>query len=113
MHQNYSTNVTAEDYTEQSDVYSMGVLMWEAYSRGAIPWTSIENDDEVVRRVRNGDMLSKPVNCGPNYWNIITKTWNGSSKQRPTFVQLKELLKDQLYPRTSSTLNESNFYLLL
>jgi len=32
-----STSVTANDYTEKSDVYAMGVLMWEAYSRGAIP----------------------------------------------------------------------------
>ncbi|CAF0991944.1 unnamed protein product [Rotaria magnacalcarata] len=44
-----STTVTANDFTEKSDVYSMGVLMWEAYSRGAIPWASVANDEEVVR----------------------------------------------------------------
>ncbi|CAF5028784.1 unnamed protein product, partial [Rotaria socialis] len=71
-----STAVTANDFTEKSDVYSMGVLMWEAYSRGVVPWASVANDEEVVRRVRNGDMLPKPENCSQQYWNILTKTWS-------------------------------------
>ncbi|CAF2510127.1 unnamed protein product [Rotaria sp. Silwood2] len=104
-----STNVTANDYTEKSDVYSMGVLMWEAYSRGAIPWTNIESDDDVVRRVRNGDILPKPTNCSPQYWDIITKTWNKLSNQRPTFDQLKKLFKDQLYQTTTSASKTSMF----
>ncbi|CAF4136341.1 unnamed protein product, partial [Rotaria sordida] len=95
-------NVAVDDYTEKSDVYSMGVLMWEAYSRGAIPWSNIENDDDVVRRVRNGDMLPKPANCSPQYWNIITKTWNKLPNQRPTFDQLKRLFQDQLYQTITS-----------
>jgi hypothetical protein len=60
-----STGVTANECTEKSDVYAMGVLIWEAYSRGAIPWSKIQNDDDVIRRVRNGDMLPQPANCNP------------------------------------------------
>ncbi len=92
-----SIGVTANDYTEKSDVYAMGVLMWEAYSRGAIPWTEVENDEDVIRRVRNGDMLLQPANCSLPYWNIIIKTWNKLPNQRPTFDQLKKLFKEQLY----------------
>ncbi|CAF4074176.1 unnamed protein product [Rotaria sordida] len=44
-----SSNATSEAYTEKSDVYSMGVLMWEAYSRGSLPWMNIERDDEFWR----------------------------------------------------------------
>jgi hypothetical protein len=49
--------------------------MWEAYSRGAIPWKTIENDDEVVRQVKNGNILPQQENCSSQYWNIIIKTW--------------------------------------
>ncbi|CAF5062663.1 unnamed protein product, partial [Rotaria sp. Silwood1] len=41
----------------------MGVLMWEAYSRGALPWSKIDNDSEVIRRIINGERLPKPSNC--------------------------------------------------
>ncbi|CAF1446772.1 unnamed protein product [Adineta steineri] len=97
-----SNNVSVNDYTEQSDVYSMGVLMWEAYSRGAVPWTNIERDNDVIRKVRNGDMLPQPKNCSSKYWNIITKTWAKLPNQRPTFNQLKELFKEQPYQTTTS-----------
>ncbi|CAF4124222.1 unnamed protein product, partial [Adineta steineri] len=97
-----SNNVSMNDYTEQSDVYSMGVLMWEAYSRGAIPWTNIESDDDVIRKGRNGDILPQPKNCSSRYWNIITKTWATLPYERPTFNQLKELFGQQPYQTTTS-----------
>ncbi|CAF1431148.1 unnamed protein product [Adineta steineri] len=103
-----SQNVTVNDYTEKSDVYSMGVLMWEAYSRGAVPWTNIERDDDIIRKVRNGDMLPQPKNCSSKYWNIITKTWAKLPNQRPTFNQLKELFKEQPYQPTTSVTQPSS-----
>jgi len=93
----FSSNVTAEDYTEKSDVYSMGVLMWEAYSRGSIPWTDVENDNDVISRVRNGDLLPQPRNCSHPIWSIIKKTWSRLPNDRPTFQKLKRLLAAQYY----------------
>ena len=92
-----SANVTAQDYTEKSDVYSMGILMWEAYSKGSMPWANIENDNEVIRRVRNGDLLSKPPNCSQPFWSIIKRTWSKLPNDRPTFKELKQLLAAQYY----------------
>ncbi|CAF1014873.1 unnamed protein product [Rotaria sordida] len=69
-----SKNVTQDDYTEKSDVYSMGVLMWEAYSRGTIPWAKISDDNDVIRRVISSELLPKPSNCSESYWSIICKT---------------------------------------
>jgi serine/threonine protein kinase len=92
-----SKNVTPDDYTEKSDIYSMGVLMWEAYSRGAIPWSKISEDNEVTRRIINGEFLPKPSNCSESYWSIICKTWAKLPKDRPTFAELKHLLTKQYY----------------
>ncbi|CAF0915368.1 unnamed protein product [Adineta steineri] len=39
-----------EQYSEKSDVYSIGVLMWEAYSKGKIPWSQSNSDAEVKRQ---------------------------------------------------------------
>jgi serine/threonine protein kinase len=108
-----AANITANDYTEKSDVYSMGVLMWEAYSQGTIPWKDIENEDDVVQLVRNGDILPQPANCSPHVWNILTETWGKFPNQRPTFDQLKNLFKDQLYQTPTLPPKPSMFYILL
>lgn len=100
-------NVTHENCTEKSDIYSMGVLMWEAYSRGNIPWTKISDDDEVIQRVINGELLPKPSNCSESYWSIICKTWSKSLKDRPTFYESKHLLTKQYYDSTFEPSNTS------
>ncbi len=92
-----SLNATPGIYTEKSDVYSMGVLMWEAYCRGSIPWMNIEDDNDVIRRVRNGDLLPQPSNCSQPFWSIITKTWSRLPSDRPTFSELKHFLTAQYY----------------
>ncbi|CAF4163764.1 unnamed protein product, partial [Rotaria sordida] len=92
-----SSNATSEAYTEKSDVYSMGVLMWEAYSRGSLPWMNIERDDEVIQRVRNGNLLPQPSDCSQPFWSIIIKTWSRSPSDRPTFNELKHFLTAQYY----------------
>jgi len=99
----FSTNLTPEHYTEKSDVYSMGVLMWEAYNRGTIPWANIANDDEVIRRVTNGELLSKPSSCSDKYWAIIYKTWAKTPQHRPAFAELKRLLTEQSFHSSNNS----------
>jgi serine/threonine protein kinase len=100
-----SKNITPDDYTEKSDVYSMGVLMWEAYSRGTIPWAKFSDDDQVIRRVMNGELLLKPSNCSESYWSIICKTWSKLPKDRPTFSELKHLLTQEYYDTTNISMD--------
>jgi serine/threonine protein kinase len=92
-----SVNATPDDYTEKSDIYSMGILMWEAYSQGALPWSQIERDEEVIRRVMRGDLLSQPENCSQQYWSVIAKTWAKLPNDRPTFSELRRLLTEQYH----------------
>ncbi|CAF1287322.1 unnamed protein product [Rotaria sp. Silwood1] len=67
-----SSDVTYHAYTEKSDIYSMGVLMWEAYKRGEIPWSYISDDEEVIRHVRSGQHLLQPPNCTVGDFNNDT-----------------------------------------
>ncbi|CAF1003096.1 unnamed protein product [Adineta steineri] len=89
-------------YSEKSDVYSMGVLMFEACSQGQLPYESIEDENEVRRRKINGEILSQPENCDDALWNIIVGCWHQDPEARPTFKKLKELLLE-LQSRPIST----------
>ncbi|CAF3197824.1 unnamed protein product [Rotaria sp. Silwood2] len=91
----FLSNNATNAYSEKSDTYSMGVLMWEAYSRGTIPWSNISNDQDVIQHVINGNVLSRPSNCSEQYWVIILQAWSLLPSNRPTFEQLKQLLINQ------------------
>jgi serine/threonine protein kinase len=80
------------NYSEKSDVYSMGVLMWEACSQAQLPYASIDDDNEVRRRKLKGEILTRPETCDEQLWQIIVPCWNQQSAARPTFKMLKQSL---------------------
>ncbi|CAF2265566.1 unnamed protein product [Rotaria magnacalcarata] len=91
------------NYSEKSDVYSMGILMWEACSQGQLPYGSIDDDNEVRRLKIKGEILGQPEKCDEKLWNIIVQCWHQQPDVRPTFKMLKEsLLELQLRSIISS-----------
>ncbi|CAF0782165.1 unnamed protein product [Adineta steineri] len=80
------------NYSEKSDVYSMGVLMWEACSYGELPYSSLSNDSDVRQRKLNDERLPQPSQCSHQLWRIINECFQQESSERPTFENLKDLL---------------------
>ena len=103
----FSPFAKPEDYTEKSDVYAFGVLMWEALSRGAIPWADLSEDDDVMMQIEEGNILPQPEICSARCWSIITKTWSKLPGDRPTFNQLKQMFKEKSDPSPTPTPRES------
>jgi serine/threonine protein kinase len=85
-------NPDPSSYSEKSDVYSMGVLMWEACSYGQLPYSSLHNDSDIRHRKLNDKRLPQPPQCSDRLWTIINKCWQPESLNRPTFKILKESL---------------------
>jgi serine/threonine protein kinase len=85
-------NPDRSSYSEKSDIYSMGVLMWEACSYGQLPYSSLHNDNDVRQRKLNDERLPQPSQCNHQLWTSINECWQQESLNRPTFNILKELL---------------------
>ncbi|CAF0912643.1 unnamed protein product [Didymodactylos carnosus] len=79
-------------YSERSDMFSMGVLMWEAYSKGEIPWSNIHDDNEIRHLVLQEKRVEQPENCQNNMWSIISKCMSQCPANRPTFAHLQRSL---------------------
>jgi serine/threonine protein kinase len=82
------------NYSEKSDVYSMGVLMWEALSNGEMPYSSIADDLSVKQMKLDQDTLIRPSNCDRKLWILMENCWTFDPKERINFEQIKELLSD-------------------
>jgi serine/threonine protein kinase len=80
-----------ENYSEKSDVYSMGVLMWEACSLGALPYSSVETDKEIRKRKLKSEKLPKP-SCSHDLWDTMKECWHQQPQDRPDFRTLKQYL---------------------
>ncbi|XP_076880972.1 LOW QUALITY PROTEIN: tyrosine-protein kinase Fes/Fps [Brachyhypopomus gauderio] len=75
-------------YTSESDVWSFGVLLWETFSRGISPYTSMTNQqtrDEVERGYR----MAAPSGCPDEIYALMCHCWQYDPRKRPSFQKLR------------------------
>uniref|UniRef100_A0A8C7XEJ1 Tyrosine-protein kinase n=1 Tax=Oryzias sinensis TaxID=183150 RepID=A0A8C7XEJ1_9TELE len=80
-----------KNFSTKSDVWSYGILLWEIYSFGRVPYPRIALKD-VVPRVEKGYKMDCPDGCPEVVYNIMKQCWNLDPGARPSFQMLKEWL---------------------
>ena len=80
-------------FSIEGDVWSFGILMWEVFSFAIQPYYGISNE-VVAERIRRGNVLDKPWNCPDNVYQVMQECWSMEAKERPTFSELIQFLKD-------------------
>ncbi|KAG7462822.1 hypothetical protein MATL_G00188820 [Megalops atlanticus] len=80
------------DFSTKTDVWSFGVLMWEVFSHGELPYTKL-SDEEVLEGLQGGKMkLPVPENCPSKVYKLMVRCWASSPKDRPSFSELANAL---------------------
>eukprot|EP00039_Didymoeca_costata_P028262 m.20511 g.20511 ORF g.20511 m.20511 type:complete len:651 (-) comp6865_c0_seq1:143-2095(-) len=79
-------------FSEFSDVWSVGIVMWEILEYGAMPWPYVKNADIWAKLIK-GDRLDKPKGANDKLWNLILSCWQLSPEKRPKFKALHESIK--------------------
>lgn len=82
-------------FTTKSDVFSLGILMWEIVTLGATPYEYLTST-EVYKKVTNGGRLDKPLHCKNEFYQIMASCWLHNPAQRPSFKELAEKLEKLL-----------------
>ncbi|CAF3585827.1 unnamed protein product [Adineta steineri] len=81
------------EYSSKSDVWSYGILLWEIYSLGKLPYGEVNSNDLVTQLIKSGHMLSKPSLANQLiYTQIISPCWTLKPNERPAFITIKETL---------------------
>uniref|UniRef100_A0A8C7R5X8 Tyrosine-protein kinase n=1 Tax=Oncorhynchus mykiss TaxID=8022 RepID=A0A8C7R5X8_ONCMY len=86
-------------YTTESDVWSFGVLLWEIFSRGVTPYTSMSNQ-QTRDEVEKGYRMLAPNSCPPDVYAIMCRCWQYDTRNRPSFSKLRTELS-ALYHKVS------------
>ena len=126
-------SLTDKIFSTQSDIWSYGVVLWEMFTLGKIPypgktymWTwlsfnerhivvkGMEVGHEIVREIQRGYRMEKP-DFAPNlFGEIMANCWKAEPNERPTFLQMEEAIVGQLEESvTSSYLNMNEYYVKL
>ncbi|XP_062911674.1 ALK tyrosine kinase receptor-like isoform X2 [Mobula hypostoma] len=76
-------------FTSKTDTWSFGVLLWEIFSLGYMPYPSKSNQ-EVLEFVTNGGRMDPPKNCPGPVYRIMTQCWQHQPEDRPNFATILE-----------------------
>ena len=75
-------------FTEASDVWAFGVLMWEVldYARN-VPYTLVDAKD-LLDYLSNGGRLARPEDCPDDMYAVMQSCWEFDTDKRPHFSDL-------------------------
>eukprot|EP01128_Nolandella_sp_AFSM9_P012045 TRINITY_DN890_c0_g1_i1.p1 TRINITY_DN890_c0_g1~~TRINITY_DN890_c0_g1_i1.p1 ORF type:complete len:876 (-),score=156.31 TRINITY_DN890_c0_g1_i1:1075-3504(-) len=91
----------ANPYTTKSDVYSLGVVLWEfsyrvltgSYSAPYSEFTHISFDFQIIIQAAKKNLRPTiPPNCPPALLEVITGLWIDQPDARPEVYQLEEVI---------------------
>uniref|UniRef100_A0AAY4B8M1 Tyrosine-protein kinase n=1 Tax=Denticeps clupeoides TaxID=299321 RepID=A0AAY4B8M1_9TELE len=74
----------------KSDVWSFGVLMWEAFTYGQKPYKGMKGN-EVIQMIERGERMDAPPNCPPEIYELMKTCWTYKPQERPSFAQETKL----------------------
>ena len=71
-------------FSTKSDVWSFGVMLWELFSYGTLPYPGMTNA-ETAEKVLAGFRMSCPVNCPEQVCQLMQQCWE-ETPNRPSFL---------------------------
>lgn len=81
-------------YSSKSDVWSMGIVMWEIFEYGKVPYPTMSNE-ETLSQVLKGYRLSQPNGCPDPIYKLMLRCWAVNPEARPTFSQIFQRLSEE------------------
>uniref|UniRef100_A0A8C0ESK5 Tyrosine-protein kinase n=1 Tax=Bubo bubo TaxID=30461 RepID=A0A8C0ESK5_BUBBB len=80
-------------FSSKSDVWSYGILLWEAFSFGRAPYPNLK---EVTELLEQGYRMDPPEGCPPTVYALMRSCWELEPGKRPSFKKLTEKLQKEL-----------------
>uniref|UniRef100_A0A8C8BFB3 Tyrosine-protein kinase n=1 Tax=Otus sunia TaxID=257818 RepID=A0A8C8BFB3_9STRI len=82
-------------FSSKSDVWSYGILLWEAFSFGRAPYPKLSLK-EVTELLEQGYRMDPPEGCPPTVYALMRSCWELEPGKRPSFKKLTEKLPENI-----------------
>ncbi|KAF9160286.1 hypothetical protein DFQ26_005692, partial [Actinomortierella ambigua] len=93
-------------YTNKSDIYALGMVMWEMAAMCTIPFKTINNSLVMAEAVHGGEREQLPDNTPPDYQRWVALCWRQNPLDRPQAHEV--VLANVLASNASSKRQPSN-----
>ena len=81
------------NFSIKSDVWAFGVTLWEIYTFGQNPYSTLQEQD-VLNEVSNGLTLEVPETCPESIKNLMKSCWQYEATKRCTFQEIFDILEN-------------------
>ncbi|CAL8346138.1 unnamed protein product [Lota lota] len=78
-------------FTTESDVWSLGVVLWEIFTYGKQPWYQLSNN-EVIECITQGRVLQRPRTCPKEVYDLMLGCWQREPHMRLNIKEIHLLL---------------------
>ncbi|XP_076125719.1 BDNF/NT-3 growth factors receptor isoform X1 [Alosa pseudoharengus] len=78
-------------FTTESDVWSLGVVLWEIFTYGKQPWYQLSNN-EVIECITQGRVLQRPRCCTQEVFELMLGCWHREPHMRLNIRQIHSQL---------------------
>ncbi|KAK8871397.1 hypothetical protein M9Y10_007122 [Tritrichomonas musculus] len=90
--------INKEEITTKSDVYSYAIILYLMFSRTPIfKNTKRMGVPSFIDHILNGRRFERPKRMPDYYWNLIERCWHQIPEERPTFEEITNILKNDIY----------------
>ncbi|XP_058122485.1 vascular endothelial growth factor receptor 2-like [Anopheles ziemanni] len=89
-------SLTEHVFSTKSDVWSYGVVLWEFFSLGAIPYPGISANECFLSKIRDGYRMDKPKYASEEIFDHMITCWYVNPQRRPSFKDLASSFNSML-----------------
>jgi serine/threonine protein kinase len=79
-------------YDSHCDVWSFGILLWELFSYGSVPYAGMSNE-QVEAAIMTSYRMPCPDNCPEEIYALMLECWNEAPKLRPNFFTIYQKIQ--------------------
>uniref|UniRef100_A0A914Y155 Protein kinase domain-containing protein n=1 Tax=Panagrolaimus superbus TaxID=310955 RepID=A0A914Y155_9BILA len=89
-------------FSEASEVWSFGILAWEVFSKGEIPYGTFDGND-ILEYILAGNRLKIPEKVSEDWKTLLLKNcWSEKKEARASFKEIKSKIGAFLESQTLS-----------
>uniref|UniRef100_A0A914X6S0 Protein kinase domain-containing protein n=1 Tax=Plectus sambesii TaxID=2011161 RepID=A0A914X6S0_9BILA len=106
--------LSEESVPIESDLYTFGILLWELFTLGGVPFEQLKTMNKVINFVFNeGKIMDRPPFAPIEIYQLMILLWNLDPKLRPPLKECKWHIMEQLQrasPPLASRFNIADGY---